>query len=264
MAKNKTKEINILVTNDDGIDSPGIFALVQSLKKLGNITVVAPDRQQSAVGHSLTVLNPLRVTPFHLNGEMFGYSVNGTPTDCVKLAISSLVKTKPDLVVSGINYGQNTSVNILYSGTVSAATEGMLIGIPSIAVSLATYEYKADFSIAAEYALKISEELLKTGLEEGTLLNVNVPPIPKSKIKGIKITSHSNSFWKDKYELRKDPFGRKYYWFSGEYNVTERNINTDDAAILAGYISVTPIHFNFTNTKLLAQLKYLENGFDKK
>ncbi|MBI5325575.1 MAG: 5'/3'-nucleotidase SurE [Ignavibacteriae bacterium] len=254
----RKKEIKILVTNDDGIDSPGIFALVHSMKRLGKVVVVAPDRQQSAVGHALTVSDPLRVVPFHRNGEMFGYAINGTPSDCVKLAMSSLLNEKPNLVVSGINHGQNTSINILYSGTVSAATEGMLLGIPSIAVSLASYSLKADCSVAAEFSYKIATKVLKSGLPDGTLLNVNVPSLQKDKIKGLKITRQSDSQWNDHYEKRTDPFGRDYYWFSGEYKVIDKDLATDDAALLAGYVSVTPIQFKFTNYDAINKLKILE------
>jgi 5'-nucleotidase len=254
----KGKEVNILVTNDDGIDSPGIFALVHALKGLGKVVVAAPDRQQSAVGHALTVSKPLRAINFHRNGEMFGYAINGTPSDSVKLAVSTLLDKKPDLVVSGINHGQNTSINILYSGTVSAATEGMLIGIPSIAVSLASYSLSADCSVAADISVEIAKKVLKNGLPKGTLLNINIPALPKNKIKGMKITRQSDSLWNDHYEKRVDPFGRDYYWFSGEYKVVDKNIETDDAALLAGYVSITPIQFKFTNNDAITKLRYLE------
>ncbi|MFA6570320.1 MAG: 5'/3'-nucleotidase SurE [Bacteroidota bacterium] len=248
----------ILVTNDDGIDSPGILALVNAMKKLGEVIVVAPDRQQSAVGHALTVLNPLRITPFRRNGEKFGFEINGTPSDCVKLAMSAIVKRKPDLIVSGINYGKNTSVNILYSGTVSAATEGMLIGIPSIAFSLASYDYNADFSLVADYSLELAKIVLEKGLPKGTLLNVNVPAIPKEELKGVKVTRLSDSFWTDNYEMRVDPFGWKYYWFSGKYNTVDTDLEADDFAIENGYISVSPIQFHFTNLDFMENLKHLE------
>jgi len=209
MAENKPL---ILVTNDDGIDSPGIFALAEAMKNIGEVVVAAPDRQQSAVGHALTVAQPLRITRFRRN-EMKGHAINGTPADCVKLAISAILKRKPDLVVSGINHGQNTSVNILYSGTVSAATEGMLLGIPSIAISLASYDLGLDCSVAADYAKQAAINILKNPLPTGTLLNINVPAITKDEIKGTKITRHSNSCWDDFYEKRIDPFGIDYYWF---------------------------------------------------
>lgn len=250
----------ILVTNDDGIDSPGIFALVQKMRELGEVVVVAPDRQQSAVGHALTVAQPLRATKFHRNGEMFGFAINGTPSDCVKLAVSALLERKPDLIVSGINHGQNTSVNILYSGTVSAATEGMMLGVPSIAFSIASYHLNAECSVAAHISRKIAEKvLLKGALPIGMLLNVNIPAFAEDEIKGTKITRCSDSAWKDIYEKRTDPFGRDYYWFSGEYNFNDEEDGTDDRALQDGYVSITPIHYSFTAFQHLSELKYLEN-----
>ena len=255
MAMTKEKPL-ILVTNDDGIDSPGIYALAEVMKELGEVIVAAPDRQQSAIGHALTVAQPLRTTKFKRN-KMFGHAINGTPTDCVKFAISAILKHKPDLVISGINHGQNTSVNILYSGTVSAATEGMLLKIPSIAISLASYDLNADCSVAADYAKLIAKKLLGQQLPKGTLLNVNVPALEKEKIKGIKITRHSNSYWDDFYEKRVDPFGRDYYWFSGKYKINDDTNEADDVAIKEGYVSVTPIHFDFTNYDELDNIKQI-------
>ena len=252
------KKLNILVTNDDGIDSPGILALAKSLERLGKVTVAAPDRQQSAVGHSLTISNPLRVVRFKREGDVFGYAINGTPSDCVKLAIYELLETKPDLVVSGINHGQNTAINILYSGTVAAATEGMLEGIPSLAISLATHNINADLSAAAEYAYIIAKKMLDFDMPKGTLMNANVPVLPFEEIKGIKATRASSSFWKDTYEKRTDPFGREYYWFAGEYTVPETDINSDDAALKAGYVTLTPVHFEFTNLECLSRMSAFE------
>ncbi len=250
----------ILVTNDDGIDSPGLYALAKAMKKLGEVVIAAPDTQQSAVGHALTVARPLRISKFKRH-KTEGYAINGTPADCVKLAISAILKRKPDLVVSGINFGQNTSVNILYSGTVSAATEGMLLNIPSIAVSLASYDLKADCSVAADYANQAAVKLLENPLSQGTLLNINVPALPKEEIKGIKITHHSNSCWDDFYEKRVDPFGRDYYWFSGIYKINDNSASADDVALKEGYISITPIHFDFTN---YSEIERLEQLFEKK
>ena len=250
----------ILITNDDGIDSPGILALVRAMKRLGEIVVVAPDRQQSAVGHALTVSSPLRATPFHRNGEMFGFAINGTPSDCVKLALSSLMETKPDLLLSGINHGQNTSINVLYSGTVSAATEGMLIGIPSIAISLDSYSYLSDCTIAGEYASEIAEKILSDTLPKGTLLNVNVPALKKNKIRGMKVTSLSSNIWNDKYERRVDPFGRPYYWFAGQLESLDENPETDFIALRDQYVSITPIKYTFTNADYISELK---NCFSK-
>ena len=247
--------MNILVTNDDGIDYPGIYALVKALKNIGNVYVVAPNSQQSAVGHALTVSNPLRANKFYRDGELFGYAVNGTPSDCVKLAICSLLDVKPDILVSGINHGQNTSINIIYSGTVSAATEGMLLGIPSIAVSLAAFNYNADCGPAAEIARKLVSDLYGKTLPKGTLLNVNIPALPTEKIKGMKVTSLSQSYWEDNYEHRVDPLGHDYYWFNGKYVVPDSLMDTDDLAIKSGYVSITPIRFNFTHTDYIEELK---------
>jgi 5'-nucleotidase len=238
----------ILVTNDDGIDSPGISALALAMAELGEVVIAAPDRQQSAVGHALTVAQPLRVNRFKREDNLVGYAINGTPADCVKLALSTILKRKPDLVISGINHGHNTSVNILYSGTVSAATEGMLLGIPSIAISLASYDIASKCEAAAIYSKIIARKILEGNpLPHGTLLNVNIPALTYEDIKGIKITRHSNSYWDDFYEKRTDPFGRDYYWFSGIYKITDDGNDSDDVAIMDGYVSITPIHFDFTN-----------------
>lgn len=249
--------MKILVTNDDGIDSPGIYALVHALRNIGHVTVVAPDRQQSAVGHALTVSSPLRAVPFHRDGEMFGYAINGTPADCVKLGISSLLTAKPDLVVSGINHGANTSINILYSGTVSAATEAMMMGIPAIAVSLTSFSYEADMSGAAEYAALLAGQISSYNLPKGTLLNVNVPAIPAGLLKGMRFTQLSKSMWEDKYEKRYDPMEREYYWIRGTYHTIEADGTTDDGAVGEGYVSVTPIHYQLTDTHTLQTLRSL-------
>lgn len=245
----------ILVTNDDGIYSNGLFALVKELNKIGKVIVVAPERQQSAVGHLLTIAKPLRVNEVYQNGVMFGYSVNGSPSDCVKLAISMLCKRTPDAIVSGINFGKNTSINILYSGTVAAATEGYLVGIPSMAVSLSTYDQTFDCTYSAELTSKILLEFLNIPESKKILLNVNIPAIPKEQIKGIQITRSSNAYWSDKYERRIDPFGREYYWFAGEYLVSDDETGTDDWALNNGYVSITPIHFSFTNFELLEKIR---------
>lgn len=247
----------ILVTNDDGIDSPGIYALAKAMKEIGDVVVAAPDRQQSAVGHALTVAQPLRITPFRRN-DLVGNAINGTPADCVKLAISAILKRKPDLVISGINHGQNTSINILYSGTVSAATEGMLLGIPSLAVSLASYDTSLNCSIAASYSKLIAEKMLATPPPHDTLLNLNIPALPEEQIKGMKITRLSKSCWDDYYEKRIDPFGRDYYWFSGVYKINDNSIDSDDVAINEGFVSLSPIHFDFTKYD---EIKNLENLF---
>lgn len=249
--------MNILVSNDDGINSEGIYLLVKELKKIADVIVVAPEKQMSAVGHAITVQYPLRVNPFYKNGEFFGYAVDGTPADAVKLAVKALLKgEKIDLLISGINHGTNTSINIIYSGTVSAATEGTILGIPSIAISLATYAPNPDFTFAAKFAAKLAEFVFKNGLPRGTLLNVNIPPVQESEIKGVLVTHQGSAFWDDYFDLRKDPNGREYYWLTGKFiNYDVDDLNADHTAVQNNYISITPIHFDLTDYKAIDVLK---------
>jgi 5'-nucleotidase len=246
--------MEILITNDDGIYAEGIAALAAALKKLGNVTVVAPDTQRSAVGHAITIVDPLRVREARRNGKFFGYATSGTPADCVKLAIKTLMKKRPDLVVSGINLGANTGYNILYSGTVSGATEGALLGIPSLAVSLATF-IKPDFSSAAAFSAKIAAAMKKRRLPAGTLLNVNVPAIPASKIKGARVTNQSHTSFNDWFDMRKDPRGQTYYWMAGDFKPKDPDASSDLNAVKAGYISITPIQFDLTDYKFITELE---------
>lgn len=239
--------MNILVTNDDGIDSPGIYALVKALRIIGDVFVIAPDRQQSAVGHALTVSRPLRATKVHRDDMFFGYAVDGTPADCVKLGITTLLSQKPDILVSGINHGSNTSNSIMYSGTVSAATEGMMMGVPSIAVSIDSLDYNADCHTAAEYAARVAHKLHTLKMPADTLLNINVPALPKEQIQGIKITRQGVSGWEDGYERRTDPMGHEYFWLSGTYHIRDSDTTFDEGAIKAGYVSITPVCYRLTN-----------------
>lgn len=245
---------HILVCNDDGIDAPGIFALVQELKKTAQVSVVAPDKQQSAVGHAITMHYPLRVIPFLKNNELFGYAVDGTPADAVKIAVRSLLKIRPDLVLSGINHGSNTAINILYSGTVSAATEGTILGIPSIAVSLTTYE-EPDFSYAAKFAARLAAMVIEKGLPEGTLLNVNVPAVPEGEVRGVMITRQGTSKWDDTFEVRRDPANREYFWLKGSMQVTDTDADVDQVAIKNNMVSVTPIHYDLTDRAMLQKMR---------
>jgi len=249
--------MHILVSNDDGINSEGIYLLVKELKKIADVTVVAPEKQMSAVGHAITVQYPLRVNPFYKNGEFFGYAVDGTPADAVKLAVKALLKDKKiDLLISGINHGTNTSINIIYSGTVSAATEGTILGIPSIAISLATYAPNPDFTFAAKFTVKLAEFVFKNALPKGTLLNVNIPPVPENEIKGVLVTHQGSAFWDDYFDLRRDPNGREYYWLTGKFiNYEVDDLSADHTAVQNNYISVTPIHFDLTNYKAIDVLK---------
>ncbi len=248
----------ILVSNDDGINSPGLYALTMAARQVAEVVVVAPDREQSAVGHSLTINQPLRVTKFTKNGEFLGYAVNGTPSDCVKIALTSLLDRTPDLVISGINHGQNTAINILYSGTVSASTEGMLFGINSIAFSVCSHSWEFETETAAEYALQIIKKALNQKFPEHTFLNVNIPAIPSNEIKGIKLTQVGSGYWKDFYEKRKDPFNKEYYWFSGEYFQSEDELINDDIAVKNGYVAITPIKYQLTNFDSFDEFKNFE------
>ncbi len=249
------KPLRILVSNDDGIFAPGIYALAQSLGELGEVIVVAPDRQQSAVGHAITMHSPVRMYPFHVNGTMFGYAVDGTPADAVKFAIRNVMKdTPPDILVSGINHGSNTAVNVIYSGTVSAATEGAILGVPSIAISLTTYD-KPDFRYAAKFARKLTKMVAENGLPPGTVLNVNVPSVPEEEIQGVVITRQGRSNWDDYYEKRLDPGKREYYWLTGSLQIFDTDEDIDQVAIKNNKVSITPIHYDLTNYSVLNQLK---------
>jgi len=249
-------KIRILISNDDGIYSPGIYALYRELKKIGDVFVVAPDSEKSAVGHAITLSNPLRVFPFKRNGKFFGHAVTGTPADCVKIAHWAILKgQKIDLLVSGINHGSNTGINVIYSGTASAATEGTILGIPSFAISVATYD-PVDFTVAARFARKLARKLLKKGLPPETFLNVNVPPIPESEIRGVEITRQGKAVFAEKFDRRVDPTGRTYYWLTGKKVHLEREGNdTDDQVILQNKISITPIHYDMTNYAFLEELR---------
>lgn len=250
-----TKKLSILVSNDDGIFSDGLAALVNSLSTIADVTVVAPDSQQSAVGHAITVHRPLRVREVKKDGQFFGYAVDGTPADCVKLAIRNLMKTKPDLVISGINHGSNTAISIIYSGTVSAATEGVILGIPSIAMSLTTFEPNADFSYAAKFARQLAERVVANGLTGGTVLNVNVPAVPESEIRGVVITRQGKSIWNDEFEARRDPGNKQYFWLKGELVELDEEEDVDQRAILNNKVSVTPIQFDLTHHSMLDRLR---------
>jgi 5'-nucleotidase len=246
--------VNILVTNDDGIDSPGIYALAHALRDVGNVVVVAPDRQQSAVGHALTVNSPLRATPFHRNDEFFGLAVDGTPADCVKLGLSTLIREPIDLIVSGINFGYNTAINVLYSGTVSAATEGVMLGIPSIAISLGSFSWDASCDVAAETARYLASVYFELGIPPGTVLNVNVPHLPADEIRGMKVTKQGHGEWLDTYERRLDPMGKEYYWIKGTYRNLDGDALSDDVVVEDGFIAVTPITFKLTDHATMERL----------
>jgi 5'-nucleotidase len=242
-----------LLTNDDGIHAPGLHALAGEIKPLGDVVVVAPSTERSAVGHAITIADPLRVHEYERDGRFFGYAVKGTPADCVKIAVWAILDRKPDIVISGINLGPNTGINTIYSGTVSAATEGALLGIPSFAVSLATYHHP-DFGYAAKFARKMAGILLIKGLPQGVYLNVNVPACPESAIRGVSITRQGLALYKEEFDRRTDPQGRVYYWLTGQKVNKEKETDVDDGAVMANMVSVTPVHYDLTQYAFLEQL----------
>jgi 5'-nucleotidase len=255
--------LKILVSNDDGIDSAGIYALVTSLREIAEVTVVAPHQEQSAVGHGITMQTPLRVFEYHRDGKFFGYAIDGTPADCVKIGIRNIMNETPDLMVSGINYGSNTAVNIIYSGTVSAAREAAIMDVPSMAISVTSHSVN-DFSFAAKVAQKLALKIIEHGLPNGTMLNVNVPNLPEALISGIKITKQGKSKWDDVYEKRVDPYGRNYYWLTGNLIELDNSPEFDQIAIKNNFVSVTPIHFDLTDYEMLEKMESwkVENLFN--
>ena len=241
----------LLLTNDDGIGAPGLSALSNALEKIGDIAIVAPSSERSAVGHAITLSDPLRVWPYERN---CGYAVNGTPADCVKIAYWAILDRKPDVVVSGINLGTNTGINTIYSGTVSAATEGAILGIPSFAISLATF-HDPDFDYSAKFAGKLTRHLLEKGLPKGIYLNVNVPPCHEKEILGVSVTRQGLALFEEKFDKRIDPHGRVYYWLTGQKIDKEKDLDVDDGAIQANRVSVTPVHYDLTSYNFLDTLK---------
>ena len=233
----------ILVCNDDGITAPGIRALAEVAEEFGDVSVIAPDRQQSAVGHAITVLQPLRANPFRLNGALWGYAINGTPADCVKLAHDKLLDRKPDLVLSGINHGSNAGINILYSGTVSAATEGTILGYPSLAVSCADYSEDADLRGTQEAARRVIRFMLEGEIPRGITLNLNAPAGPFTEIKW---TRQANSRYVEEYDSRMDPNDRPYYWITGRFEVLDSGDDLDVKVLEQGFASLTPIQYDLT------------------
>lgn len=243
MDKNKPL---ILVTNDDGVTAPGIEALVEAMKPLGQVVVVAPDSPQSGMGHAITMTSPLRLERVHVFEGLEAYQCSGTPADCVKLAVDKVLHRKPDLLVSGINHGSNSSINVIYSGTMSAAVEGAIEGINAIGFSLNNYNFDADFGASAQYATRIARQVLKRGLPAGTLLNVNIPNLTFKQIKGLKICRQARAKWEEEFDERTDPHNRKYYWLTGKFINTDHGEDTDEWAMEHGYVSVVPTQFDLT------------------
>lgn len=246
----------ILVTNDDGITAPGIRALIEMMKDLGDVYVVAPDSPQSGKGHAITIDSTLHVEQMSLkNGADKEWSCSGTPVDCVKIACDKILPRRPDLCVSGINHGSNSSINVIYSGTMSAAVEAGIEGVPSIGFSLCDFSYHADFFAAQKFIKQIAKEVLNNGLPTGTVLNVNIPKHTEEELKGIKICRQANAKWDEEFEERKDPRGRDYYWLTGKFVNMDNGQDTDEWALENGYISVVPVQFDLTAYKSIDVLK---------
>lgn len=249
-----SKRPTILVTNDDGITAPGIRHLIEAVKELGKVIVVAPDSPQSAMGHAVTISKPLRLEKIELFEGIESYQCSGTPADCVKLAVDIVLHQKPDLVVSGINHGSNASINVLYSGTMSAAIEGAIEGIPAIGFSLTDYSRHANFTPSLPYVTRLAQNVLDRGLPEGTLLNVNIPALSTEQIKGVRICRQAKAKWEENFEERLDPHGRNYYWMVGTFRDHDHGEDTDLKALSEGYISVVPTLFDLTAHQLMSTL----------
>ena len=244
----------ILVTNDDSINSKGIASLVEAMKPLGEIVVVAPDTVQSGMGHAITIHNPLRLKKSNVFSGIEAYTCSGTPVDCVKLSIYEVLKKRPAILVSGVNHGSNAATNVLYSGTMSAAVEGAIEGIPSIGFSLLDYDEDADFDASMHYATKLAKLVLENGIGTGTCLNVNIPKGKIKDLKGFKICRQGRAHWEESFDKRKDPFGGEYFWLTGEFNSTDKGEDTDLWALSQNYVSVVPTQFDMTAHHLIANL----------
>ena len=250
----KTKPL-ILVTNDDGITAPGLRSLIEVMNEIGEVVVVAPDSPQSGMGHAITINSTLYCDRIKVtDGPQLEYSCSGTPADCVKLAINELLDKKPDLCVSGINHGSNSSINVIYSGTMSAAIEAGIEGVPAIGFSLLDFKWNANFKPLKEYIKKISLEALKKGIPKDVVLNVNFPLLKNGKIKGMKICRQARAYWVEEFDKRTNPMGREYYWLTGTFINEDKGEDTDEWALNKGYISIVPTQFDLTAHHSLQQL----------
>jgi len=255
-ASDKNKPV-ILITNDDGVTAPGILNLVEAVKDLGKIIVVAPDKPQSGMGHAITIGHPLRLQKINGIENVETWSCTGTPVDCVKLAVDKVLHRKPDLCLSGINHGANHSINVIYSGTMSAAVEAAIESIPSVGFSLLDYSIEADFTGARKYARLIVEKMLAINNEKHMILNVNIPAVPELDIKGLKICRQAYAKYEEDFVERHDPNGRRYYWLTGEFVNFDKGKDTDVWALAHNYVSIVPVQFDLTNYVLKTKLEKL-------
>lgn len=250
----------ILITNDDGINAPGLRKLIEIMRPLGDVYVVASEQVMSGAGHAITVRHPLRLTTIHKEEGYEEYSCDGTPVDSVKLGSEIVIGRKPDLLVSGINHGSNASINIIYSGTMAAVLEGCIDGIPSIGFSLLDYSHKADFSFCGPYIKRLSGKVIKEGLPKGVCLNVNIPAVNGEAINGMKICRQAKAKWVEKFDARQDPSKQDYYWLTGYFENRDHGKDTDQWALENNYVSVVPVHYDFTAHYAISELN--DWGFD--
>ena len=255
MAQAKNEKPVILVTNDDGVTAPGIRNLVEAVRDLGQIVIVAPDKPQSGMGHAITIGYPLRLTPVNIIEGVEAWQCSGTPVDCVKLAVDKVLHRKPDLCLSGINHGANHSINVIYSGTMSAAIEAAIEGIPSLGFSLLDYSLEADFTAARTYVRKLVELVLRDKIDRHLSLNVNIPAVPAELIQGIRICRQAYAKYEEDFNERLDPHGKKYYWLTGEFVNFDEGTDTDVWALENNFVSVVPVQFDMTNYTIKQQLE---------
>ena len=250
----------ILVTNDDGITAPGIRNLVKFMNEIGDVTVVAPNSPQSGKGHAITINSTLTFEEINLEGPQKDYALSGTPVDCVKFALDKILTSKPNIVVSGINHGANSSINVIYSGTMSAAVEAGVEGLQAIGFSLLDFSWDADFSQAKEFIQKIVRNVLENPLPKGVVLNVNIPNLKAEEIKGIKVCRQANAKWEENFDERINPHGKKYFWLTGYFNNMDKGEDADETALSEGYISVVPVKFDLTAHEYIAELEKTMNS----
>jgi len=248
----------ILVCNDDGVFAPGIAALIEVAQEFGKVVVVAPDKPQSGSGHGITISATLRINKIQEEENISIYSTTGTPVDCIKLAVNEIMHRKPDILISGINHGSNASINVIYSGTMSAAIEGAMEGIPSVGFSLLDHSIDADFSASQELARRIIPKILEKGLPKGVCLNVNIPKLQYEEIKGIRVCHQANGNWVEEFDARKDPSGHDYYWMTGRFVNFEENSENDIALLENSYVAVVPVQFDMTAYSAMEEI----NSFD--
>lgn len=249
------KRPTILVTNDDGITSKGIAALIAVAKRFGKVVVVAPDSPQSGMGHAITIGKPLRLRRATIFKDIEAYECSGTPVDCVKLAVDKVIGGKPDICLSGVNHGSNSSINIIYSGTMSAAMEAAIEGIPAVGFSYLDYSSEADFALSKKVVNEVLKNMFAGKLPMQALYNVNIPKVTTKEYKGLKVCRQANAKWKENFVERKDPLGAKYFWLTGKFVNQDKKKDTDEYALKNNYASVVPVQFDLTNYDLLKQIK---------